>query len=115
MAFVGVFGLAVFTVAFLVHFGIASSSGKLSSNILLFPDNWGRAIAAVPNVVYSLTFMYSFFPVFKGMRQSSDKKMKRTTLTATIINSVFYLIIGICGYWLLGENVNGSFLESLLY
>lgn len=41
--------------------------------------------------------------------------MNMTTMTAISIDSIFYLVIGISGYWLLGANIKGNFLESLPY
>lgn len=42
----------------------------------------------------------NFFPVYKGMRDASDKKMSMAALVGTLICSASYLTVGILGYHL---------------
>ncbi len=70
----------------------------------------------------------NFFPVFKGMRNASDKKMSLASLAGILVCSGSYLLVGIMGYHLV-HSINGSkvpigepslqvkanFLESLPY
>lgn len=119
MAFIGVMGLILFTITFLVHYVMASIDDNIDvrpvGGMAMFPENWLAAIAAIPNVIYALSFIYNFYPIYKGMRNATDHRMKVVTLFSTIACSVIYLTIGILGYNLVGSSVNGNFLESLLY
>ena len=67
----------------------------------------------------------NFFPVFKGMRNASDKKMGLASLAGILVCSCSYLLVGIMGYHLVhtinskGQpapyEVKANFLESLPY
>jgi amino acid permease len=47
----------------------------------------------------------NFFPLFKGMKNSSDFKMKMASLAGVGICTLAYLLVGILGYSLLGSKV----------
>ena len=66
----------------------------------LFPSDWFGAIASIPNLILALSYQMNFFPVYKGMRDASDKKMALAALVGTLICSASYLIVGIFGYHL---------------
>ena len=70
-----------------------------------FPDDWYGAAAAVPNIVFSISFQSNFFPIFKGMRNSSDKKMMQASFAGGFFCATSYLLVGILGYNLIGEGV----------
>jgi amino acid permease len=59
--------------------------------------------------------MFNFFPIYKGMRRVTDSRMKQVSIISIIVCSIFYLTIGILGYNLVGNDINGNFLESLPY
>jgi amino acid permease len=66
----------------------------------LFPSDWFAAVASIPNLILALSYQMNFFPVYKGMRDASDKKMALAALVGTLICSASYLIVGIFGYHL---------------
>jgi len=47
----------------------------------------------------------NFFPLFKGMKNSSDHKMKMASLAGVGICSTAYLLVGILGYSLIGSKI----------
>jgi len=71
----------------------------------LFPDNWFSAAAAIPNILLALSFQMNFFPIYKGMKDTNDHKMKLASLTGIGICAISYLIVGILGYSLVGSDV----------
>jgi len=49
------------------------------------------------------------------MKNSSDKKMKWAAFAGVAACSSSYLLVGILGYSLAGDNVQSNFLESIQY
>ena len=68
-----------------------------------FPQDWLYAAATVPNLILALTFQINFFPIFKGMKNVTDRKMSQACITGIIFCVVAYLIIGIMGYYYVGN------------
>jgi amino acid permease len=104
MAFIGVAGILVFVTAFVVHYSIKFSDYEpLAENksMDLFPQDWFKAIASIPNLILALSFQMNFFPVYKGMRKVSDKRMSLAALSGVLVCSVSYLLVGILGYHLI--------------
>ena len=81
----------------------------------MFPEDWYGAAAAVPNILLSITFQNNFFPVFKGMKSATDKKMSQAGFAGVFLSAITYLIVGILGYSYVGEGVDPNFLESFVY
>jgi amino acid permease len=44
------------------------------------------------------------------MKNACDKKMKKVSLCGICICSFFYILVGIMGYCLFGNNINSNFL-----
>ena len=85
-----------------------------------FPDDWFGAIASIPNLILALGFQMNFFPIYKGMRNASDKKYAQATLTGILVCSFSYLLIGILGYHLVyslqgKDEVFANFLTNFDY
>ncbi len=119
MALIGVIGLVVFAISFLVHYGMASTSSDIIENpkggMVMFPENWLAAIATIPNIIYALSYFSIFFPVYNGMKKQTNQRMKAVSFASMITCSVIYIIIGILGYNLMGNEVKGNLLESIIY
>ena len=93
----------MFIITFFVYFFQQISVSDVTiykPNIL--PDNWTKAFATVPNIVFALGFWFNFFPIFKGIERSSDARMKKVVLMGSLTCTVWYLAIGILGYLLTG-------------
>jgi amino acid permease len=85
----------------------------------LFPQDWFKAFASIPNLILALAFQMNYFPIYKGMRNANDKRMGQATLTAVSVCSTLYLVFGIMGYHLVyimeQSDVKPNFLTSLSY
>jgi len=119
MALSGVAGIVVFMTTFVIFF-IKSVLDKDSVNnpvggMRMFPNDWFKAAAAVPNVLLALSYQMNFFPVFKGMRVPSDAGMTKAVLIAVIFCTSSYLMLGIMGYDYVGEIASANFLNYLDY
>ena len=57
----------------------------------------------------------NFFPIFKGMRKANDSRMAKAVLIGVVFCTFSYLMIGIMGYYYVGNNVSANFLNSLEY
>ena len=84
----------------------------------MFPEGvteWFLAAAAVPNILFALSYQMNFFPVFKGMQNATDKRFNRSVFAAITFSAISYLMIGILGYDLYGNNIEPNFLQNILY
>jgi amino acid permease len=81
----------------------------------MFPNHWFKAASAVPNIIFAISFQINLFPVFKGMKNANDSKMKNVTLVSIACCTLSYLLIGILGYYYVGDTVEVNFLNSLPY
>ena len=57
----------------------------------------------------------NFFPVFKGMKNSSDKRMSRAAFVGLSICTTAYIIVGLLGYHLASPKVDANFLRDIQY
>ena len=107
MALCGVTGILIFMASIIVLFIQASISENIEihpvGNIRAFPNQWFKAISAVPNIIFALSFQMNLFPVYKGMKNGNDSKIKAATLLGITCCTLSYLVIGILGYYYVGE------------
>ena len=119
LGFIGVSGIVVFEVVFIIYYIICVLDvgiGELpKGGMRMFPENWFMAAATVPNIMFSLSFQNNFFPFFKGLKQSSDKRMFDVSLMGVLFCMISYIIIGLMGYNYVGDGVSPNFLESINY
>ena len=80
-----------------------------------FPTNWISAFSVLPNIIFAYDYQTNFFSIYKGMRGVSDKKMIWVSGAGIGACCGCYLVIGLVGYSLVGDNTNANLLESLLY
>lgn len=99
-AFFGVSGILVFILLFVIYFFIEMSEldFKVSHELNAFPTDWFHAASVIPNLLLALSYQMNFFPIFKGMKNTSDDKMKKAALAGIGGCGLSYLIVGILGY-----------------
>ena len=68
----------------------------------MFPDNWLLAAATVPNILLAFSYQMNFFPIFKGMKDANDKKMKKAVFVGLSFCLFAYLLVGLLGYDFVG-------------
>ena len=119
MAFSGVAGIVVFMVTMVIFFILAVLDSNPENNpaggMKMFPSDWFKAAAAVPNFILSLNFQMNFFPIYKGMKSPKDKKMSMASLVGLFFCFFAYLLVGILGYDYAGLNTKPNFLESISF
>lgn len=98
MSFLGVVGIAIFITSFIVYYVIEIYKGATLRNMELLPDDWLKAVATIPNFVFSLTFHANFFPIFKGLDESCDQRMKKVVCLGVWTCISWYLILGFLGF-----------------
>ena len=115
-AFFGVSGVLVFILAFLAYFimEVVQHEGAIKP-VQAFPDDWYKAIAAIPSILFSLTFQNNFFPIFKGLLDPSDSRMRRVLLGGVGTCVSWYLVVGFLGYLLSNGNLTPNYLQSVPY
>lgn len=106
-ALLGVIGIIIFVVVFIVLFLQAVADSNPNNNpvgdMKMFPSNWLLAAATLPNTILAMSHQMNLFPVFKGMRNVTDKRMNLAVFVAMLFCAVCYLVIGILGYDLVGS------------
>lgn len=83
----------------------------------MFPEDWFAAIAVIPNLLLALSYQMNFFPIFKGMKNGNDKKMVKASLAGIAGCGISYLVVGMLGYSLYGDEkgFSANFLLSIEY
>ena len=106
MGLAGVIGIILYMGTFILYYILClvdSDIGKPPvGEMRMFPDDWYGAAAAVPNIIFSITFQNNFFPVFKGMQYVNDRKMMKASITGGFFCASSYLLVGILGYSYVG-------------
>lgn len=64
----------------------------------------------MPNIILAFDYQMNFFPIYKGLRNATDSKMKIASIIGLGSCAASYLIVGLIGYSLSGQNVQANFL-----
>ncbi len=81
-----------------------------------FPTDPIDMISVFPNIMFALIYQMSFFSIYKGLKQSTDKRMNIATGFGIAFCIIIYILIGIMGYCLFGHDgkyVQANFLLEL--
>ena len=71
----------------------------------MFPPNWFKACSAVPNLMLALSYQVNMFPIYKGMRNVTDKKFNLASFTGITFCILSYLLVGLLGYDYAGSKI----------
>ena len=115
LSFAGVAGIVIFIVCVIIHYIIYTTDGYPSFSMNAFPSDWYQAFAVVPNIIFAYDFQTNYFPIYKGLRNASDKRMNLSSSLGIFACGASYLLLGLIGYSLAGQDVKANFLESILY
>lgn len=63
----------------------------------------------------ALSYQVNMFPIYKGMRNVSDRKYLLASATGLAFCVFSYLLVGILGYDYSGKGIEANFLNSLSY
>jgi amino acid permease len=112
LSFLGVCGIAVFIISFVVYYVDEIYKGTSLRNMEMLPDDLFKAVATIPNVIFSLTFQANLFPIFKGLEDSCDQRMKRVVCLGVWTCISCYLLLGFLGFSITHKKViSPNFLE----
>ena len=85
-------------------------------NMELMPDDWNKAIASIPNIIFSLTFQSNFFPIFKGLEASNDRRMIKVVVIGTLLCISSYLLLGFLGFSITSSKaISPNFLQEVSF
>lgn len=114
-SFMGVGGVIVFVFGIIILYAVKKADGFPGMHMEPFPRDWFAAASASANIVFAFDFQMNFFPIFKGLKDPTDKKMEKACLVGLIGCAIPYLTVGFIGYSLAGDNSNANFLTSIVY
>lgn len=69
----------------------------------------------MPNIIFAFEYQTNFFSIYKGLKDSTDKRMRKASIVGILCCGCSYLLIGLIGYSLSGQDVDPNFLKSLPY
>lgn len=69
----------------------------------------------MPNIIFAFDYQMNFFPIYKGLRNSNDHRMNLASTIGLASCGASYLLVGVIGYSLAGDNASANFLESIPY
>ena len=85
-----------------------------------FENNFTEIVSVLPNYIFSFTYQWNFFPIYKGtsiiykgMKNVSDKRFVKASILGLVGCAVLYTFAGTMGYCLYGHDVKSNFLLSL--
>lgn len=114
MALSGVVGICLFMICFVIFFITASVGDdpnlQPAGNMRAFPEDGLSAIASVPNLLLALNYQMNLFPIFKGMKNVTDRKMSLAAMSGIGFCVLAYLLVGILGYDYVGSGTQANFL-----
>lgn len=119
MALVGISSILTFVILVIYNFfkeSIDRDWNFSSLNLIAFPDPHEpfEAIAAIPNILLAFLYQMNFFPIYKGMKNGSDKRIINASWIACIACYVFYGCVAFLGYFTYGDQITTSnFLKVL--
>jgi amino acid permease len=108
-------GITVFIICVVVHYLIQVGNGFQSRPLRAFPEDWYEAFAVMPNIILAFDYQMNFFPIYKGLRDATDRKMNIASVIGLSSCAASYLLVGLIGYSLSGQEVQANFLESIPY
>ena len=114
-SFLGVAGIVAFIIGIISHYIIRRTEGFEGESMRAFPKDWYEAFSVMPNIIFAFDYQMNFFPIYKGLRNATDKKMSMASAVGLSSCGVSYLVIGVLGYSLAGDNAQANFLESIPY
>jgi amino acid permease len=115
LSFAGVAGIVIFIVGVVTHYIVKRAEGFEGAPMNAFPEDWYEAISVMPNLIFAYDYQTNFFPIYKGLRNATDKKMNLASAAGISACGASYLLIGMIGYSLAGKDVAANFLESIPY
>lgn len=113
LALLGISAISAFVVMVVYNFFKESSDRGWDFsglNLTAFPpsDEPFEAIAAIPNILLAFLYQMNFFPIYKGMKNSSDKKMTNASWVGCIACYFIYGCVAFLGYLTYGSAINDS-------
>jgi len=111
---IAVLAASIFSIITIENFFEAVFKGTNPSDINILPhiEKIPKALASVTSVFLAFTFQFNFFPVYKTLRNPTDKRMKGTTSLGLSIVLFIYLSVANCGYLTFGKNGQDGFLDN---
>jgi len=73
-----------------------------------------KMLTSLPSVILAYTFQFNCFEAYATLKIRTHKNFKKSTLLAIIFVSSIFLLSGIFGYLMYGDNLNTTILEALL-
>lgn len=106
MSLTAILSISTFTVLVIYNFFRIEETPEGFSFWL--PDKFDlkSALAALPTIILAYNWQFNLFPIYKGMEDTSDRKMLLAFICGYSMATVLYLTVGILGYATYGYNVN---------
>jgi amino acid permease len=105
LALIGVSAISLFVVSVVYNFFKKTSGWNLPDTLHAFPtENPLKAIASIPNILLAFLYQMNFFPIFKGMKNASDKRMTTASWVASGACYIIYVSVAFLGYMTYGNN-----------
>jgi amino acid permease len=106
LALVGITAITIFVVTVIYNFfDVTAARGwKLAEDISAWPAATEplKAIAVVPNILLAFLYQMNFFPIYKGMKNSSDKRMTNASWVGSLACYFIYMSVAFLGYFTYG-------------
>ena len=107
LRYISIFGVAsiiVFIIGVIAIYITSRIDGIEMHEMVAFPTNWFKAASAAVNIVFAFDYQMNFFPIYKGMKDVTDKRFEKACLVGIIGCTIPYITVGMLGYSLVGNS-----------
>ncbi len=103
---VGVFSILAAIIFMFILFIDEMSDRNWSNTFTMqpFPKDGTDMLSVFPNIMFALVYQSNFFSIYKGMKNSTDKKINIATAFGVSFTIVLYIVLGLMGYCLFGSD-----------
>lgn len=61
--------------------------------------------SSVSIIIFALNFHMNFFPIYKGLKDATDRKMEKASIAGLSSTAIIYIIVGLLGYSIVGRSI----------
>ena len=116
-SFLGMIGILVYFITLIILFFYKTSKGfepYYDSDSYFVADEYTNILISLPSVFLSFSFQFNLFPIYSGLIQRTHFEMISVTEMSIFFCLILYILSGVFGYLLYGENLTDTILLAFL-
>jgi len=113
VSFLKVMAIILFTGITIIFSISRIMSGENSSDVSVWPNSQEpvSAISAIPCIFFGFNFLYNQFPLYKSLKNATDKKFTNLMKLSLVFITFTYLTVGLFGYLIYGSATDNMLIK----